>query len=114
MKVGDKIWRFDHNRRVYPKTNDQYRSVPPIYAEHWVPVEIVGETSRSWIVDWFKAKVPKKGPHHGYAFTQKEVDDDVWVHSHCWRLREVVSVCKDADVLRKVAELVGYKPEENQ
>ena len=49
MKVGDKVWIFDTNRRVYPKVNGRVTG-GPIYAEHFVQAEITGETSKSWIV----------------------------------------------------------------
>src|SRR5690348_13336803 len=74
LAVGSTIWVFDCNRRVYAKDGRG----GPIYREHWRPVKIASETSRSWITDWGQ-KVPKKGEHHGVCFTEKEVDDKSWV-----------------------------------
>ena len=105
LKVGDTIWRFDGSRRIY---ND--KNAGPIYREHWVETVIQGETSRSWLVGMFRTyKVPKKGPHPGWAFSQKEVDDDCWVRCNRYKIEKSVAMVSNADVLRKVAELIGWK-----
>jgi hypothetical protein len=106
VTVGDTIWEFDSNRRVYPK--DKSIGSGPIWREHWVALPITGETSRSWIVGhgWPK-KVPKKGPHRGYAFSQAEIDDLEYVHDKCWRIAKQVERCDDANVLRKIEQLLA-------
>src|SRR5947209_4689039 len=106
LKVGDMIWEFDHNRRRYPKDGGVTRS--PIYREHWRPVEIIGETSRSWIVG--KRKVPKTGEHRGFAFSEQEVDDDCWLHEHRPSISSALYRVEDVNVLRQVAEIIGWKP----
>jgi len=108
LKVGDTIWRFDINRRVYRE-----RNVGPIYREHWVPEEITGQTSRSWLLGrWGARKVPKKGDHHGYAFTPKEVDDDCYLKENRYLIAQRVQYLDDVEQLRKIAEIVGYKTPE--
>lgn len=102
LKVGDTIWHFSTNYRTYVKGQSG-----PVYREHWQPRTIIGETARSWIVS--QSKVPKKGPHPGWAFTEQEIDDDCWQHDHRWRIREKIDRC-DIHALRKIAELIGYKP----
>ena len=101
-KVGGTIWRFDENRRIYkPKQpGEKYSYGGPIYGEHWRPVEVKSETSRSWVT--INGKAPKKGPHGGWAFTQSEVDDDVWIHDNRNRLSAAVTLCRDIDKLRAV------------
>ena len=108
LKIGSIIWRFDENRRVYthPTTLGGGRL---IYREHWRPVEVVGETSRSWDTGW-AGKVPKKGPHPGWAFTEQEVEDNCWVHDHRCGISSTVNRCKDAATLRQVAAVIGYTP----
>ena len=102
LKVGGTIWQFDLNRRIYkPKQPGEKHSYGgPIYAEHWRPVEIKSETSRSWVT--IHGKAPKTGPHGGWAFTQNELDDDVWIHDNRHRLSSAVMLCRDIDKLRAV------------
>jgi len=49
LKVGDTVWVFDINRRVYDGNG---LGAKIIYREHFRPVHIIGETSRSWILDY--------------------------------------------------------------
>lgn len=112
MKVGDIIWKFDGNFLVYPK-DEQGKTLrcAPIYREYWRKAEIIGETSRSWIIGyaWDKTKVPKKGEHSGFAFTQFEVDENCYVNENRHKIvREIVRI-NDAATLRLIADAIGYK-----
>ena len=108
LGVGKFIWLYDENHRVYAKGDSGRPMGAPIYREHWVKTEITGETSRSWLVgQWQKKKVPKKGGR-GIAFTEQEVDDDVWVYDHRYKLSRLIGDCKDAGLLRAVAKVIGY------
>src|SRR6185312_3334711 len=99
MKVGDTIWKFDRNHRIYERDN----SGSPIYIKHWVPTVIKSETSRSWVTRW-AGKAPKKGPHPGWAFTWQEVLDDVWVKEHKFSIENALSLVNDISLLKQVAE----------
>lgn len=112
IAIGSAIWIFDQNRRIYPKAGKGrlWASGGPIYREHWTPAKITGETSRSWITDRYGRKIPKKGEHPGVAFTQKEVDDAVWMHDHRYRVSELAARCQDVEIVRQIAKLVGYVP----
>ncbi len=119
MKIGDTIWKKDCNRRVYfePTAEEEARGKiwgPLDPSGHWVPFKISGETARSWIVgrfDWDKTKIPKKGPRYGWALSEKERDDYVWIATHRHLVANHVTACLTADTLKKVAELVGYVPQ---
>ena len=97
------VWIFNSNRRIYEK--DGRRSNSPIYSEHWEKFKVTGETSRSWLTDYWH-KVPKQGGL-GYAFSQEQVDDDVWAHDNRYRIVESVRSCKDVACLREVARILG-------
>lgn len=102
-------WIFDENRRRY-KVDENGRSVGgSIWREHWVKVDIVGETSRSWITDYHGLKVPKKGGR-GYAFCEADIDRMAFVEKRYW-IGEAVKRCTDYEILKRVAELVGYSDE---
>jgi hypothetical protein len=104
--IGQTIWRYDAYRdRKDPNSR-------PTYREHWVPAIITGETSRSWIVgerDWNQYKIPKKGPHPGWCFSEQEIDDKCWIHN-CWQISDAVRLVSDVGILRQIAELIGWKP----
>jgi len=101
--IGKTIWRFDSNRRVY-RTGEN----SPIYSEHWYPVVVESETSKSWVTN-FGDKVAKNGAHLGWAFTEKERDDDIYINTHGYKIAGVVERLKDADMLREIAEIVKYE-----
>lgn len=114
MKVGDTIWRFDENHRVFAPCKAGQSHGPPIYREHWVPYAITSETRRSWVIGnppnygW---KCPKSGPHPGFAFNEKEVDDSAWIHDHRYFIERSVGRVTNADILRQIAALIGWAPE---
>ena len=106
MKVGDTIWY-----RQFPYGGYIYHSG-----------EIVGETSRSWVVvpvgaegwqradaDRFGLKIPKslKGYQIG---TEKDAGLAKWASDHCWRIGQMVSAhISNPALLLQLAALVGYK-----
>ena len=105
------IWVFDQHRRIYPKDEPGQFSGSPIYREHWVKREIIGETSRSWLIGsaWGPVKVPKRGANHRrFLFSDKDLDDDVWAHDHRYRIERLIQTLSP-DQLRQVAELIGYE-----
>ena len=102
LKVGGKIWKLKP-------------SIPPRDGtDAFTNVEIVDETSRSWIVGhpefkWGWEKVPKKGPHPGFAFTLDEAEDLLYGRSS-WILSEEIRRVSDPKILRQIADLIGWKP----
>lgn len=113
MKVGDKIWRFDSNRRVYAKNSTL--SSPPNRRQMWHEVEITGETSRSWVTAY--GKVPKREAPYGWSFTQQGVDDDVWCHNNVYRITVAVTdatrgprdSAKLRDQMSRIAAIIGFE-----
>lgn len=118
IKVGDPIYQYDMNRRVYRKGKDGHTTGSPITREHWVEKKIIGETTRSWLIgpDWSLTKLPKKdlaeGKLTGYCLSLEEVEQRVFVADHRHLISTVVSV-QDYDKLKAIADLIGYKPEDH-
>ena len=96
VKVGDTIWKLNGRFNL-----------------RWEPVAILGETSRSWLLppNYSHTKVPKNGPHPGWAFSEQECDDWRWSHDYNWLIADAVQRCQDATKLRQIAEIIGWKPE---
>ena len=106
-KIGDPVWIFDINRRVYKDGRGG-----PIWREHWVKREVTGETSRSWIVGkgWEERKIPKKGETpHDICWSEEEINRRAFVEEHSYRISEKVRRVTDYDTLKKIAEIVGYE-----
>lgn len=104
MKVGDKVWLFDQNRRIYQK--DGIISASPIYSEHFRQAKIEGETSRSWII--YGEKYPKASP--GF-FTDAEKEEDIWDKENRMRLIEQVRRCP-IKTLREIDAILAQQKEE--
>lgn len=110
LKIGDTVYLFDSNRRIYGKDRSG-----PIWREHWYPAKVTGETSRSWIIGdhpWTQCKLPKKGkPSFAIAYSQEEIDRESWIQDNRYQISKLVDRCGDYEVLQKIAELLGYKQE---
>ena len=113
IKVGDKFWIFDGNRRSYVNGEKQYEY-------HFCEVEITGETSRSWIVNGGKSyefKAPKKEPfkflgaNFGFykqLLTNKMKLNKIWENNHHYKLIDEIGRLP-TDKLIEIAKLIGYE-----
>lgn len=118
LKVGDTLYRYDVNRRVYSKPSAGRAWGEIIYAEHFQPLKIIGETSRSWLLehDWKASKATLSSPDarkfggRGF-FTAEQMADDIWIHEHRHKIRDMLDRASPAQ-LRQIAEIVGYNPKE--
>jgi len=101
------VWLFNNNRRIYPPAPPRklWASSGPIYREHWEKHDVIGQTSRSWITK-YAGKIPKLGGH-GIAFTEQEVNDDVWIHDNRHLIARAVNENKNAETLREIAKLLN-------
>ena len=106
IKIGDTVFMFDINRRKYGPDRSG-----PVYREHFYPVTVTGETSRSWIVgpNYAPIKVSKKNPWAVLATTEM-VEEAVWVETNRYKIERAVGALRDADKLRQIAAIVGYQP----
>lgn len=107
FKVGDKVWTFDLNHRVYPKDENGRTTGGPIYSEHFRQVEITGETTKSWLIGKWQERTPKARPG---IFTDEQKADMIWSNQHRHPIVDLVRRCS-VEQLKQIAEIVGYKPE---
>lgn len=111
--IGSKVYIYDENHRVYFDDNGK-KTLSPIYKKYFISVEVVGETSRSWLVDsrFNPIKCPKKNPFsHGIIYSQEMMENMVWINSNRWRIIESIRRLEDADRLRKIAEIIDATPQ---
>jgi hypothetical protein len=110
VKIGDTVYRFDGNWRVYRKDANGRGVGPPLYREHWRPTAIVGETSRSWVTT-FGTKLPKGKPApRGWCYSLADIEREAFRDEHAYRIAEAIHRL-DYDTLAAVARLIGYSPE---
>lgn len=117
LAIGQTVWWFDTNRRVYLRDENGCATGSPIYREHWRQTKIVSETPRSWITEW-NHKIDKKTGQcrtvYGmvtFAYSLAEIDDKCWLHDHRYALSDHLRSCDDVALLRSIAAMVGYKEE---
>jgi hypothetical protein len=104
-KIGDTLYHFNVNRRRYTKPTEPGQIFGRlIYAEHFRPLKVIGETRVSWLLE-HDYKAPKKGG--GGFYTEQQRDDAIWLNEHRHRIREILDRAT-ADQLREVAKILGY------
>lgn len=100
-----KLWFFDVNRRIYPRDANGNTTGGPIWREHWHEVEIVGETSRSWVIGYTDEKVPKKDFPGSYATSQEDIDRRA-VIANRYGISRRVDKCQDYETLMAIIKLL--------
>lgn len=101
MKVGDTLWCHDHRDHRRP----------------WFEKTITSETRMSWIVgDHGGFKVNKKTMLENMGawgtrkwHTKESMDNEIWVSRNRYKIADSVQSCRDPEVLRQVAALVGHE-----
>ena len=114
LKIGDTVYYFDENHRVYPekKPGERYSHGAPIYREHFRATKIEGETTKSWITSGWGNKYSKKegtrgGDYHGNTiYSEQEVEDRIFINENHFKLSEAVMRCQDVEKMRKIKEIL--------
>jgi hypothetical protein len=99
------VWVFNINCRVYRRDAEGKAYGGPIWREHWMKREVVGQTRQSWITST-GLKVPKSGGS-GIAFSEEEIDRLAYVEGNRRQLAERVRRLSDYDTIKKIEELLG-------
>jgi len=121
MQIGDKVWIFDSNNRVYQDDNGNQLNRCR-YRGHFVEKYIVGETKQSLIIGYKGSsienrgnlKVNKKtltyktmyGMDGKLYISEEEINRKCWLHDNQYRIQEKVGRCNDYDKLRKIEEIL--------
>jgi hypothetical protein len=104
--IGETVYIFDENRRVYHRNEKGNACAAPIYREHFRPDVIVSETSVSWVTRKGH-KIPKKRVRF---YTEQGMNDKCWLNDHRYQIISKIQLNDDPEILRKIADLIGYLP----
>ena len=99
----EKLYWFDINRRVYNRDANGNAFGGPIYREHFREINIKPND------DWQRIDRKRqyvRGKEKYRTYTETEMQDAVYIHDNANKIAERVRQCKDADLLRKIAELL--------
>jgi hypothetical protein len=87
MSDYPKLFIFDLNHRVYAKRDVKgYSSGGPIYAEHFIAIELTGETDKDWTGPIYHVnKRSRMARWHGRGeryetFTETEREAMIWMN----------------------------------
>lgn len=116
-KIGDTLWCFDTNRRVYTEPGGR-----AVYREHFVPSLIVGETKISWLcrpATWPNTepvKVKKatlQSSNGAYSpsrwFTAEAMEADIYLEANRARIHLDILRCTNPKVLQAIDALLTGK-----
>jgi hypothetical protein len=114
MKIGDTVWVWDGNVRVYKD-----KGGGPDFRSSFVAHVITAETKASWLLDGEYSdalKVDKKtlllrganlyGKNREIYTSAEQVDSAVFVHDEIGKIVDAVRQCHSAEKLRAIQELL--------
>lgn len=111
--IGDSVWLFDYNRRVYaPRKPGQIAYPGPLYLGHWFEVKITGETARSWVTEFGRKIAKRNSPSRfsDFAWTYDDVLQFAYIEAHRHLIADAVNRCTNYRELVTIAETLGYEP----
>jgi hypothetical protein len=119
MKVGDMVYTFDSNHRVYVKNEKGYGVGGPIYSEHFQPVEIIGENEKEFLtsrgtINKRSKKLKFGNGWYSEIYTEEERAAAIWKNEHVYKLTRAVERCDDITKLKQIAEIVGYRTKKEE
>jgi len=123
MQIGDKVWIFDSNKRVYE--DDKGNKLDNCwYRGHFREKYIIGETKQSWIIGYegndidsrTNFKVNKKtltysitnnfGLDKKLYISEEEIKRKCWVYENRSGIIRKIEQCTDYDKLRKIEDIL--------
>lgn len=101
-KIGDSVWRFDLNSRVYTDDKGQKTS-GPYWPAYWTEHIITGETRVSWILDGTEGASPS------HQIKIPKAPKERWITSPCFSKEEVAVrfwwECSRHEIVRKLERI---------
>lgn len=107
------IYVFDANNRVYAKPEPGKYTGAPIWIKHWTQCRVVGETARSWLIE-YGMKIPKKPNRYheeSPCYSFREVQQRDWAQKNRRALVEAIQSrgmgCLSPEQVSSVAIALG-------
>ena len=111
--IGDTVWYFDPNHRVYKKDANGKGTGGPIWRDHWRPAKGTGETRLSWIVghDYYEVFRIKKKQWSamialGAISTSEEHITQLQFVEDRFKIASAVGKCLDYATLKAIHDLL--------
>lgn len=110
LKVGQTVYYFDQNRRVYREDKSG-----PIYKEYFRPLEIKDENDKEFILDWGtinkRSGLLRFNRDRGTVrfFTEEEKEDMTYIEDNGYKLADKVRHIKDAGKLKMIAKILDFE-----
>lgn len=103
------IWYFDVNHRVHRRDANGRAYGGPIWREYWRKLNIISDTTRSWVAS-NGMKIPKSGADsRSFAFSLDDIERRAWVEENRHRIADSIRRLDNYEKLMAVADAVGYK-----
>lgn len=112
FSVGERVWLFDSNYRILV---DGRKRFPPTFAEHYRERIVVDIRRRGY--SFATTSDPACIEKVGFEIAEKryrsdrEKIDEVWAKEHRSTIVSVVEYRCPPEMLRRVAEVIGYETE---
>lgn len=102
IKVGDTVYTFSQNRRTYDENKHC------IYAEHFAPFTVISENEKEFVLDFGfinkRSGMITQHKEKRICFTEKEKQDDIFVHDNVANFSREISFIRNANLLRGLIE----------
>jgi hypothetical protein len=120
FEIGQRVWRYDENRRVYRRDANGRPFGSPIVSEYFREEFVVGIEKRSYLI----IGSPKGGYTVSVGFAKAEStyyddrgkSDFIWEKEHRYKIVDRVrsNMFTPVETLKAVAKLIGYEAEDQQ
>lgn len=121
LEVGQKIWIFDRERRIYDLPDGTHLTNSPWFRGHFVERYVVGETNIIYIfgsrpttnpddkrlTDRIKKSELKDGEN--IYTSEKSIDEACWVHDHWSEVNRKISNCNEYSKIIRILEILNEK-----
>ncbi len=108
LTIGDIVYYFDGNYRVYEKNGVKKSS--PYEEDYYRPLKVVAETEREYILDYGtinkRSNLLTLGKTKHKYFMNKERLDEIYLSENGYKIADKIRYLRDANKLKKIEEIL--------